>query len=189
MATSPEQVVLARIVGDLDAIDAEIDQQRTRFEAFLKQKEADRARLLAFKEYLEQQPPKAEEELRTEEEAAQPSGEGGDQEGPAATTTGIMWAVTALQQLWHPADTKFLLTKMQGIGFRPRAENPYTSLFSTLRRSAQRPDSRIIKREGLWGLRDWPEDVWAQAKQGRSRYVIEMDDFDLEDKNALESAG
>jgi hypothetical protein len=111
--------------------------------------------------------------------------DGGDQQEDLGAKTGAMYAVTALQQLGHPADTKILLAKMQEIGFRPRAANPYVSLFSTLRRSAQRPDSRIDKREGLWGLRDWPKDVWAQVKQGRSRYVLDVED--LED--ALESEG
>jgi hypothetical protein len=169
MATTPEQVVLARIMGDLEAIDSEIDQERAKFNDFLKQKEEDRLRLLAFKEYLEKRLPEEEEAEDKKEEEDQVQ-----QEEPAATT-GIMWAVTALQQLWHPADTTLLLTKMQEIGFRPRAANPYTSLFSTLRRAAQRPDSRIEKRDGLWGLRGWPEDVWAQGERSRSRHEIDVE--------------
>jgi hypothetical protein len=178
MATTPEQVVLARIMGDLEAIDSEMNQERTRFNAFLKHKEEDRVRLLAFKEYLEKSlPAEAVEEEKEEEGQAQ-------QEGPAATT-GIMWAVTALQQFWHPADTNLLLAKMQEIGFRPRAANPYTSLFSTLRRVAQRPDSQIVKREGLWGLRGWPEEVWAQGERSPSRHEIDVEALNA----ALESEG
>jgi hypothetical protein len=78
--------------------------------------------------------------------------------------TGVMYAVTALQQLSRPADTKTLLAKMQGMGYVPRAANPYVSLFSTLRRTAQRRDSRIDKRKGLWGLMEWSEEVWAKSQ-------------------------
>jgi hypothetical protein len=109
----------------------------------------------------------------------------GDHQEELGARTMVAYVEMALQQLWHPADTKILLAKMQEIGFKPRAANPYVSLFSTLRRSAQRPDSRIDKREGVWGLRDWPDDVWAQAERSRSPHEIDVEALNA----ALESEG
>ena len=109
----------------------------------------------------------------------------GDHQEELGARTGVTYAEMALRRLSHPADTKILLAKMQEIGFTPRAAYPYVSLFSTLRRSAQRPDSRIDKREGLWGLRDWPDGVWAQAERSRSRHEIDVEALNA----ALESEG
>jgi hypothetical protein len=164
MTTTPEQIVLARIIGDLGAIDTEISQERAKFENFLKQKEADRERLLSFKRYLEGDKEGAGEDRQLADEREEHHQE------ELTHKTGTMYAETALQQIWRPLDTKSLLAKMQDIGFVPGAANPYVSLFSTLRRSSQRPGSRIIKRDGLWGLSGWSDDIWAQG-EGRSHAI------------------
>jgi hypothetical protein len=103
--------------------------------------------------------------------ASKPEPRGEEGSGHAS---GVSLAIKALNQLGCPTDTRTLLEKMiRDLGYKPQAANPYTSLFSSLRRTSQSPGSQIIKRHQQWGLREWGEELWAKAEQRSRRIDVE----------------
>jgi hypothetical protein len=69
------------------------------------------------------------------------------------------YAEAALEKMGPPfRPTQELMGGMSSEGWETDAKDPYSTVFGTLRREPGKEGSRLVKRDGKWGLKDWLED-------------------------------
>jgi hypothetical protein len=131
---------------DLDEELADLDSEIAALRDRLQPLEARRAKVVSFKSMFEEFiADRAVAEPVDEPEAAA--------SGLGLTIVGGAEAVLGESRQW--TDTRNLIRALESRGFKSQAENVYTSVFGTLNREVKRPDTKLAKRDGKWGLLEW----------------------------------
>ena len=91
-----------------------------------------------------------------EDHEATMSGEGGARRSDRFSGLSLVAATeNYLNAVGQFSDTRTVCNSLLAGGFETKAKNFYQTAFGTLNREAKREDSRLVKREAKWGLREW----------------------------------